>query len=226
MCLVVLAAAGCGGSDDPYKTPASEIYDGGRKANMPAVPTLPNTPVKSEGNFTIYGASHHLRSTIHNKDVTKDAITIVGYIVKTNIADAPPDCQHPQGKEDGPGCKNPDVPSFWIADNKDAGNDPKAPKIRIVRWARNYAVVYDAIDAYSKLKPGEKPDKPVSDPMLGIDVPFPLPAVGAKVKVTGKYSTSGMSGRMSDPVYGIMDLDKMETVELAPAPAAFGTPKK
>jgi hypothetical protein len=230
MCFAViaLAGAGCGGSDDPYKTPPSEQYDGGKKASLPAVPTLPTTPIKSEGNYTVYGASHQLRNSIHNKDVTKDAITVVGYIVQTNIASAPADCQHPQGKEDGPGCKNPDVPSFWIADNKDAGNDPKAPKIRVVHWARNYSVIYDAIDAYGKLKAGEKPDKPVSDAMLGIDLPFPLPAVGAKVKVTGKYNVFGRSGGalMSDPVYGIIEFDKMETVELAPAPAAFASNKK
>ena len=218
-----LLAAGCGNTDEGYKTPPNETYDGGKKAALPPVPTLPATPLKSEGSYTIYGASHHLRSPIHNKEVTGAPITIVGYIVDTNIPRAPVDCQHASKKEDGPGCKNPEIPSFWIADSKDAKNDPKAPKIRVVHWATNYSNVFDAITAYDKLKDGAKPDEAVNDPKLNVDLPFPLPAPGAKVKVTGKYNTSGRNGGplLSDPVNGVLELDKMETLEKAPEKAAF-----
>lgn len=215
--------AACGTTDDGYKTPATELYDGGKKAALPAVPALPTTPMKSEGNFTVYGASHQLRSPIHNKDVTAASITIVGYIVDSNIARAPADCQHASGKEDGPGCKNVEVPSFWIADSKDAKNDPKAPKIRVIHWARNYSIVYDAIEKYSSVKDGAKPDEPVNDATLNVDLPFPLPAIGAKVTVTGKYNVSGRNGAplLSDPINGVMELEKMQTLEKGPEKAAF-----
>ena len=64
------------------------------------------------------------------------------------------------------------MPSFWIADNK---GDTKGPKIRVVGWARNFAVIFDAMKAYKKLKPGEQPkDKQVvTDDMLNVAAAVP-----------------------------------------------------
>jgi hypothetical protein len=222
----VLAAA-CGGGDTPYTTPKEELYDGGKKPALPTPPPPPSTPIKTSDGFTVYGASHYLRSQIHWKDVTANPITIVGYIVDTNVPRAPKGCQHEQGKADkdcadlNTCCpKTTDVPSFWIADAK---GDTTGPRIRVVRWARNYAVIYDAIDAYSKVKPGEKPDKPIHDDLYDVDLPFPLPAVGAKVKITGTYGVSShrLNSMVADPVNGVIEMDKIEQTEAAPAPLSF-----
>jgi hypothetical protein len=77
--------------------------------------------------------------------------------------------------------------------------------------------------AYKDVKPGDQPKKPVTDDMLNIEVPFPLPAVGAKVKITGAYNVSKVvvSDMVSEPIGGVLALQKMETLEPAPEPAKF-----
>ena len=69
------------------------------------------------------------------------------------------------------------MPSFWIADNK---GDMKGPKIRVVGWARNYAVICDAMKAYNKLKPGEQPKEPVKDDILNVDAAEPAAVRSAR----------------------------------------------
>ncbi|HEY8042229.1 MAG TPA: hypothetical protein VIF15_20645, partial [Polyangiaceae bacterium] len=130
---------------------------------------------------------------------------------------------HKTGKADPANCAM-EVPSFWIADDK--GNT-KGPKIRIVGWARNYAVICDAMKVYNKLKPGEQPKEPVNDDILNVVVPNPLPAVGAKVKITGAYNVAKtvVSDMVSEPIGGVMALQKMDVVEAAPSPAAFTVKK-
>jgi hypothetical protein len=212
------AALGCGGeSDNPYKPQPAWS---GKAASLPAPPSLPSTPVKlGDGSYTVYGAIHQLRSLIHSKDVTAQPISLTGYIVDSNIPRAPDCAVHKTGKKDPDNC-NPEVPSFWIADNK---GDTKGPKIRVVGWARNFAVVYDAMVAYKKLKPGEQPKEPIMDDMLNVQLPLPLPSVGAKVKLTGAYSFSKVvvSDMVAEPVGGVMALQKLEEIEPAPEPAKF-----
>jgi hypothetical protein len=117
------------------------------------------------------------------------------------------------------------VPSFWIADNKD---DTKGVKVRVVGWARNFAVIYDAMKMYVKVKPGEQPtDKQVvTDDMLNVTVPFPLPSVGAQVKITGAYNVAKtvVSDMVSEPTGGVMALQKVDTLQPAPEPAKFAKP--
>ncbi len=222
----LLASSGCGGDDNPYKPQPAWS---GKKANLPAPATLPTTPLKAGDAYTIYGAIHQLRSTLHSKDVTKEPISITGYIVDSNVGRAPDCAIHKTGKADPEKCAMPDgkpieVPSFWIADEK--GN-AKGPKIRVVGWARNYAVICDAMKAYNKLKPGENPKEPVKDDILNVDEPNPLPSVGAKVKITGAYNVSKtvVSDMVSEPLGGVVAMSKMETIEPAPSPAAFSVKK-
>jgi hypothetical protein len=214
---LLAAAAGCSGDDNPYKpTPAWS----GKKANIPAPPSLPTTPIKNgDGTYTIYGAIHQLRSQLHSKDVTANPITITGYIVDSNVGRAPACAIHKTGKGDPPNC-DAEVPSFWIADNK---GDTKGLKVRIVGWARNYAVICDAMKAYNKLKPGEQPKEPVNDDILNVPLPNPLPAIGAKVKITGSYNVAKtvVSDMVSEPIGGVMAMQKLEAVEPAPAMATF-----
>ena len=218
---VLVAAVGCGGGgdDNPYKPQPAWS---GKAASIPAPPTLPNTPIKNGSDFTVYGAVHQLRSLMHAKDVTgPPAISIIGYIVDSNIPRAPDCAVHKTGKADPEGC-NTEVPSFWVADDK---GDMKGLKVRVVGWARNYAVIYDAMQAYKKLKPGDVPtDKQlVTDDMLNVTEPFPLPAVGAKVRITGAYNVAKtvVSDMVSEPVGGVMALQKLDTLEPAPEPAKF-----
>jgi hypothetical protein len=218
--LLAVVASGCGGDDNPYKPQPAWS---GKKASIPAPPTLPSTPIKTGDGYTVYGAIHQLRSLIHAKDVTAAPITVTGYIVDSNIPRAPACAIHKTGKADPDKCDT-EVPSFWIADDK--GNT-KGPKIRIVGFARNYAVLCDAMKEYGKLKPGEQPKEPVKDDILNVDEPNPLPSVGAKVKITGAYNVAKtvVSDMVSEPTGGVMALQKMDTLEPAPSPAAFSVKK-
>jgi hypothetical protein len=216
---IVAFAYGCGGEgDNPYKPQPAWS---GKAASLPSPPSLPNTPIKQGDSYTVYGAIHYLRSSIHNKDVTAAPITITGYIVDSNIPRAPECAVHKTGKGDSETCKA-EVPSFWIADEK---GDTKSPRVRVVGWARNFAVVYDAMVAYKKVKPGDQPKDPVMDQTLNVPVPFPLPAVGAKVRVTGAYNVSRtVSDMVSEPIGGVMALQKVDQLEPAPEPAKFSKP--
>jgi hypothetical protein len=214
---MLAGAAGCSSDDNPYKpVPAWS----GKRASIPAPPTLPSTPIKGgDGSYTVFGAIHQLRSLLHGKDVTANPITITGYIVDSNVGRAPKCSIHKTGKADPADC-NMEVPSFWIADNK---GDMKSPKIRVVGWARNYAVICDAMKAYNHLKPGEQPKEPVNDDILNVPLPNPLPSIGAKVKITGAYNVAKtvVSDMVSEPTGGVMAYQKLETVEPAPDMATF-----
>ncbi len=219
---LAIASSGCGGDENPYKPQPAWS---GKRASLPAPASLPTTPIKTgDGSYSVYGAIHQLRSLMHAKDVTANPITITGYIVDSNVPRAPDCAIHKTGKADPENC-NAEIPSFYIADEK--GN-MKGLKIRVVGWARNFAVVYDAMVAYNKVKAGSQPTEKevVNDDILNVPVPFPLPSVGAKVRITGSYNTSKTVGSQmaADPNGGVLALQKMDTVEPAPQPAAFSKP--
>ena len=60
---------------------------------------------------------------------------------------------HPTGKKDPDDCKDIPIPSFTLADTKDA--DAKAQKIRVLGWASNFANVYEADKKYAGYFPGQ-----------------------------------------------------------------------
>jgi hypothetical protein len=218
--VVALSIAGCGSGDEPYK-PAPAWS--GRKPSLPAPPQLPNSPVKAGDAYTIFGASHHLKSRFHDKEVTSKDITIQGYIVDSNIPNAPACAVHKTGKKDDDTCKA-DIPSIWIADTK-GGADTKA-KMRVLGFAKNFAVIFDAMEKYKGLK--DPPKELVKDDVWQVDVPFPLPSVGAKVKITGKYgftSSKSSTGLVTDPMYGVLTYGKMEYLEPGTEPAKFNNKK-
>ena len=219
VCAVPLAfaalVAGCGQTDEPYK--AAPAFSG-RKANLPAVPTLPSKAIKSGDSFTVYGAMHHLRSRVHNPDVANKDISITGYIVKTNLLDAPECAVHKTGKGDKDDCKAP-VPAFWIADEK--GDDKNA--IKVMGWASNFAQIYDAVQKYSAPK-GAKEVEPVKDEFWAVDVPNPIPNVGAKVSINGNFGvsfTKATSSVETDPSHGILTYAKLTYVEPPPEPGTL-----
>ncbi|HVJ91634.1 MAG TPA: hypothetical protein VM580_17650 [Labilithrix sp.] len=223
LALTVLVVGCLSGSDEPYK--AAPAWSG-RTPSLPAPPTLSSAPLKVGEAYTIHGASHHLRSRIHEKDVTKANITIQGYIVEENISDAPKCALHKVGKKDPDDCPPAgqppiEIPSFWIADEKDAGKDK--PRIRVLGWAKNYATVFEAMEKYKHIREFKEKDA-YKDELWSVDVPYPLPAVGAKVKITGKYGfvfSKSSTGLVSDPVNGVMTYEKMEVIEPAPEKVTF-----
>jgi hypothetical protein len=225
---VSLLAIGCGSGDEPYK-PAPAWS--GRAPSLPTPPQINSAPVKVGDAYTIAGASHHLRSRMHSTEVTKNSISITGYIVEDSFTNAPSCAIHKVGKKDPDDCPpagSPpiEIPSFWIADTKAAGKD--APRIRVLGFAKNVATVYEAMEKYNKLKEIKDPAKDLfKDDIWSVDVPFPIPAVGAKVKVTGKYGftfSKSSTGLVSDPVNGVITYEKVEVIEPAPEKAAFKNP--
>lgn len=227
--LALVALPSCGSSDAPYQ-PAPAWS--GRAPSLPSPPALNQAPVKVGDAYTIEGASHHLRSRLHEAEVTKNPITIIGYIVDENIANAPGCAVHKSGRKDPDDCPPAgqppiEIPSFWIADAKGAGKD--APRIRVLGWAKNFATVFDAMEKYNKIKEIKDPAKDlIQDDVWGVAVPYPLPAVGAKVKVTGKYGftfSKSSTGLVSDPINGVITYEKIEVLEPAPERAAFKNKK-
>jgi len=214
--LLALAPA-CGNEENAYKpVPAWS----GRKASLPSVPTLPSTPIKNGDAYTVYGAIHQLNSSLHAQDVAnKDKpITIIGYIVDSNMLTVDKCAIHKTGKKDPEDCKT-QIPTFWLSDVK----GDKKQTIRVMGWASNFANVFDAWDKYKDLK--DPPKELIKDELWAVDIPFPLPAVDDKVKITGHYGVNfgrSSTGVEADPVNGIMNMDKIEYVEpIPPLPATF-----
>jgi hypothetical protein len=202
-----LALTGCGPEKPKYE-PVPAVS--GISATLPPVPTVPDKPIKDGDAYTVWGASYSMRNRVHEKDVVDQKISIVGYITKTNLADAPECAVHKTGKGDPENCRPP-IPTFWIADSKDA---PDHEMMKVMGWASNFANIYSAIEEFDKAKPDEKPE--VNDNTWGVAIPNPLPVKGAKVKITGTYSTSftqASSGIVADPIMGIMTYKEMEYLE-------------
>ena len=209
--LYVLAASAlgtaCGGDEVKYEP--RPAYNG-PKASLPAVPNVAKKPVKNGDAYTVWGASYSLRSRVHRKDVAGKKITLVGYITKTNLPDAPECAVHKGGKADPENCKPP-IPAFWIGDTKDA---PIGESIKVMGWASNFAQIYDAIKEFDT----GKEDAEYNDTFWGVKIPNPLPMAGAKVSVTGTYSTTftqSSTGAEADPFMGLLAMQEMKVLEPA-----------
>ena len=88
-------------------------------------------------------------------------------------------------------------------------------------WASIRTNVFEA----DRTQRGGHASSPYVDELWAVPVPYPLPAVGAKVRVTGRYGVSfsrASSGIVSDPTRGILTADKVETLEPAPTAAKLG----
>ena len=207
-----LGALGCGQEEVPYKPHGA---NSGVRAALPPAANLPKRPIKNGDTWTVWGASYSLRSRVHRKEVASKRLAIQGYIIKSNMTDAPACAVHKAGKADADTCLAP-VPAFWIGDTKDA---TEADSIKVMGWASNFAQLFDAIDEFDKGKDNAE----YNDANWGVKVPNPLPAVGAKVTVTGQYGVSfskASSGAEADPFMGVMDFQEMTVQEPA---AELGT---
>jgi hypothetical protein len=229
--IVALALTPACGEDEVVYTPKPAVS--GKVPSLPAVPTLPQKQKKVGDAYTIWGATHDLRSRVHIEDVLNKKISLVGYIVKTNYqtecsnpngvdpgtskqqTDCAAKCAiHKTGKADPAECKA-EVPRFYIADEKGETKD----MIAVMGWASNFAQMYNLIEEIDKAPKGKEGEVKVSDVFYGVDMPNPVPNVGAKVKVTGTYSvtfTKATSGAAANPKYGIMTSDTIEYLEPPP----------
>lgn len=216
--VVLFSAAACGPEKEKYKPHPSPS---GVKANLPPVPNVPQKPQKSGDAYTVWGASYQLRSRVHHKDVAGKKLKIAGYISKTNLMEAPECAVHKTGKEDPEGCKPP-IPTFWLCDGKD---DADADCIRVMGWASNFAQLHDAVEQYDKDKKKDAKDKePFMDNFWGVKVPDPIPAKGAKVVVSGDYSTTftkATTGAVADPIMGLLTYEEIQTLEPGPEEATL-----
>lgn len=183
------------------------------KVDLPPVPELVALPEKNGDAFTVFGATHALRSRHQSTEVTKGEISVVGWIVDSNVPRAPRCAWHKTGVADPEGCVT-EIPAFVVADTKDTKpDDPKKPHIKVLGWARNFAAVYDATARYKNA--GSRPKDLYRDEVWGVDVPFPIPAVGTKVKVKGRYGfmfTKSSSGVVTDPKNGVLTYSSLEVV--------------
>jgi hypothetical protein len=208
---LALTSSACKQEEKKYQ--AKPAFSG-KKPALPAVPTLPQLKTKEGEAYTVPGLIHDFRSRARKAEVERQKLTVVGYIVKTNYADAPDCAIHALGKEDKADCKS-EPPSFWIAADKEG----KGETIRVMGWASNWATVYSAIEEIDKAAKGKELEAKTEDQMYGVALPNPLPNVGARVEVTGVYGTSfdkGSAGSAYEPRNGIVTYESVKYLEPPP----------
>lgn len=174
----------------------------------PSAVELRKQPVKAGDAYTVWGLGYSLRSRQHREAVTREPVTVVGYVVASNLATAPTCAVHQGGVADPEDCRSP-IPAFWLGDRPDA---PFAESVKVMGFASNYAQIYDAIQEFDR---GQQ----AFDTYWGHEIPNPLPAVGARVSVTGKFGPTfsmASSGSETDDTMGIVTFVSMQTLEPAP----------
>lgn len=179
-------------------------------AGMP-VPKLEMRAMRSGDAYTVWGASYSFRSRKHVAEVTAKPVAITGFIVRTNLGDAPRCAVHRGGVADPENCRA-EIPAFWLGDRVDAA---EADCIKVMGFASNYAQLFDAI----RQADSQKPDEPYSDSFWGQIVPNPLPAAGAKVTVRGSYGplfAKASSGAEMNLTMGILSYTDRDVLEPAP----------
>ena len=142
--------------------------------NLPTVPNLPPPPhpiTYPDATYSIYGLRARLNNTIDNEH------TVTGYIVEIYT---PPEC--PEGER----CPLPAAPHTWLADT--LGETDPMKRLRVVGYAENQAQIDEAVELHER---GRYEPPPPESGLLPIPVDF---AVGAKVKVTGRFAHTSGSG--------------------------------
>jgi hypothetical protein len=193
----------------------AEPAGAGARPDLPR-PALIREPLRAGDAFTVWGASFYLRNPFHRAEVVGKQLAISGYIVKTNLPDAPACSVHAAGKADPPDCRA-EVPTFWLGDRRDA---PLTDCIRVLGFASNYAQLHDALLQYAS----GKPSGDYTDALWGQVIPNPIPAVGARVTVHGSYDTKftmASSGAVRDEVMGLLTYVSLELLEPAPVAATL-----
>lgn len=231
--LTLCGTIGCGQPEKPYE----KKPDPKEKAEVPPVPNLPPLQRKNGDAWTVHGLIHDFRSMNHHAEVDGAKLSIAGYITRTNLVP----CSDPKtmdGKKeqcvpvcavhdgglrkdkknpgDPEGCKAP-LPAFWIGDTADAKE-----VIMVIGFASTFAQLHDAILIIDETKPEKRTEKEFLDSLIDTQfatpMPNPIPAKGAKVKVSGTYGAQALkgSGTAIDPNHGILTYESIEYIEQAP----------
>jgi tetratricopeptide (TPR) repeat protein len=168
-------------------------------------------PLRVGDAYTVWGASYLFRSGVHTREVTAKPIAITGYIVKTNLGEAPRCAVHRSGIADPENCRA-NIPAFWLGDRPDAA---EGDCIKVMGFASNYAQLFEAI----RQADSSKPDVPYQDEYWGQTIPNPLPVAGAKVTVRGKYGPSfakASAGAEMDSTMGLLDFIDRDLLAAGP----------
>lgn len=197
---------------DPYRP---RVASQAPQPDLPPIPEVPKVALKIGEDYTVTGAVRTLHARFHERDFTND-ITLVGVIVASNLATAPACALHPVGRQDPEHCEA-EIPSFTLADDAKS-----SARIRVLGWASTFASVFEAIKLGTS-SPAAR--KPYTDERWSVVVPYPLPAVGAKVRVHGHYGTlfeKSSRGVIADPDNGIFTATSIDVLVPASTPAKLG----
>ncbi|MBX3226256.1 MAG: hypothetical protein KIT84_43285 [Labilithrix sp.] len=177
----------------------------GPKPPLPAVPDIQDAPARDGDVFSVAAAIHALRSAVESAELARGPITIEGYIIDTNLARAPKCAIHRAGVRDPAGC-DAELPAFTLGDRR--GQAPGANDVvRVMGWASSHAQVFEA---------RQQGGRSYVDALWGIELPSPLPAVGAKVRVTGRYAetfSKSSRGVVTDRYSGILTYESMTVLD-------------
>jgi hypothetical protein len=197
---------------DPYRP---RVASQAPQPDLPPIPEVPKVALKIGEDYTVTGAVRTLHARFHESDFSND-VTIVGVIVASNLATAPACALHSVGQKDPEHCEA-EIPSFTLADDAKS-----TARIRVLGWASNFASVFEALKLGTS-SPAAR--KPYTDERWSVVVPYPLPAVGAKVRVHGHYGTlfeKSSGGLIADPDNGIFTSRSIDVLVPASTPAKLG----
>ena len=217
--LGMVASTSCAAGPEATKHQVANMSIPSAPESTAAEPPPPRAPARrkkiDDGTYTVWGALSAFQSPAERADVDGKQITVEGYIVATNLAEAPRCAVHKTGEADPEGCSAP-LPELWLADSPDA---PTSEALCVLGWASNYANVFDAIRKQKAVQPEEHVDA-----IWGVTLPNPLPARGAKVRVVATYGATfrmSSSGIVAAPEKGLLTYKSMQTLEPAPEPATL-----
>jgi len=162
--------------------------------SLPSVPDLPPPPYDVEyadGSFSVYGLRRRGATTMGTD------VSVTGYIVEIYI---PPEC--PEGRT----CDPAAAPHLWIGDARDVTD--QGDRLMLAGYAENQIQIDEAVEL------AERGRYEPPDPESGI---LPIPtnfAVGAKVKLTGRFTR--ISGAGFNVSNGMLDYRGHELLEPPP----------
>lgn len=178
------ATASSGDVEVPEPPPAKT------RATLPTLTRPPRVVPMRDGVHDVAGLLHDF-GVPARRYVLQGEVTVVGVVSDTNFDAAPPCALHPTGKPHPKGCVAP-LPSFRLADT--AGG----VSLEVLGFASNFATIHDA-----RLHDRDAPSAaPLLDDRWSVPVPHPLPAPGARVRVTGRFGatfTKSSSGVVEVP---------------------------
>jgi hypothetical protein len=179
---------------------------------LPAVPTVPERPLRVGSAYTVWGASVAFRGRRELSDPKGTVVSITGVIGRSNVTEAPSCALHAPSIADPRNCSAL-LPAFWLCDSSDAD---MSDCIKVMGWASNYAQIWGAV-VESRLG-----NLPYRDRFWRQEIPVPIPQAGAKVTVTGRYGptfTLASSGVQVDLVMGLLTYRSLSWVEAPRADA-------